>query len=79
MQYFDVENKVWAPKPPLDGKVDFVVPKVGIPCGFRLCCCFSANAAMQLRLLGRHDTRLLCVVAVLLAGISLLLCVHFKM
>ncbi|KAL8443083.1 hypothetical protein Emag_006110 [Eimeria magna] len=28
MQCFDAEHKVWTPKPPLDGKVDFVVPKV---------------------------------------------------
>ncbi|CDJ36300.1 uncharacterized protein EMH_0045910 [Eimeria mitis] len=29
MQCFDLENKVWTPKPPLDGKVDFVAPKKG--------------------------------------------------
>ncbi|XP_026194082.1 ras guanine nucleotide exchange factor M [Cyclospora cayetanensis] len=29
MQCFDMEKKAWAPKPPLDGKVDIVVPKEG--------------------------------------------------
>ncbi|CDJ38765.1 hypothetical protein, conserved [Eimeria tenella] len=29
MQCFDIANKVWTPKPPLDGKVDFVTPKKG--------------------------------------------------
>ncbi|CDI81878.1 hypothetical protein, conserved [Eimeria praecox] len=29
MQCFDLENKAWTPKPPLDGKVDFVAPKKG--------------------------------------------------
>lgn len=28
MQLFDAESKAWGPRPPLDGKVELVVPKV---------------------------------------------------
>ncbi|KAL8269891.1 hypothetical protein Esti_006176 [Eimeria stiedai] len=51
MQCFDAEHKVWTPKPPLDGKVDFVVPKKGEEEGLPIArLLFFVNRTGRLRL-----------------------------
>ncbi|CDJ67608.1 hypothetical protein, conserved [Eimeria necatrix] len=47
MQCFDIANKVWTPKPPLDGKVDFKGEEEGLPNARIL---FFVNRTGRLRL-----------------------------
>ncbi|KAL8424984.1 hypothetical protein Efla_004461 [Eimeria flavescens] len=51
MQCFDAANKVWTPKPPLEGKLDFVVPKKGEEEGLPIArLLFFVNRTGRLRL-----------------------------